>query len=119
MAFILLNFFSYVNGNSAMERRSFERITTSISARYFYDNMFYTGSILNLSEKGLFISTKRCLPADSMFVIIIRLEEKYLKLVAKVRRLAHGNGYYNGMGVEILTTSVSYLNFIRELKVSV
>ena len=102
-----------------MERRSFERISTNINARFFYDNMFYTGSILNLSERGLFLSTKRCLPSDSMFVIIIRLEEKYLKLVAKVKRLAQGEGYYNGMGVEILTTSVSYLNFIRDLKVSV
>lgn len=101
------------------ERRSFDRVTTNINARFFHGNMFYTGNILNLSEKGMFISTRKCLPTDSMFVIIIRIEERLLKIVAKVKRLTKGSGYHNGMGVELLYTSVGYLEFINGLKISV
>lgn len=102
-----------------MERRAFERVPTNINARFFYGNMFYTGNILNISEKGMFISTRRCLPCDSMFVIIVRLEDKLLKVVAKVKRLTKGNGYHNGMGVELLYTSVGYLDFVSTLKINV
>ncbi|MBI4849947.1 MAG: PilZ domain-containing protein [Nitrospirae bacterium] len=99
-----------------MERRAFERIDTNITARYFFGNMFYTGNILNISERGMLINTRRCLPSESMFVVIIRLESKLLKVVAKVRRLKKGNDHYDGMGVELLSTSVEYLDFIKSLK---
>ncbi|RJQ50017.1 MAG: hypothetical protein C4538_01025 [Nitrospiraceae bacterium] len=102
-----------------MEKRAFERIPANINARFFYGNIFYTGNILNLSEKGMFISTRRCLPSDSMFVVIVRLEDKLLKVVAKVKRLTKGSGYHNGMGVELVYTSVGYLEFVSSLKITV
>ncbi|MBI5408568.1 MAG: PilZ domain-containing protein [Nitrospirae bacterium] len=99
-----------------MEKRAVERIPANLSARFFYGNMFYTGTILNLSEKGMFISTRRCLPCESMFVIIIRSESKLMQVVARVKRLAKDNGHYGGMGVELLNATVEYSEFIGGLK---
>jgi hypothetical protein len=99
------------------EKRAFERINANIDARFFYGNMFYSGTVLNISEKGMFIHTKRRLPSESMFVIIIREDNALLKVVAKVRRFSDGAGDRDGMGVELLSPSVDYRRFIDRLKV--
>ena len=98
------------------ENRSCERIQTNIDARFFYSNLFYSGTVLNLSDSGMFINTKRFLPADSMFVIIIRLETEFLKVIAKVKRIASTAGNSSGMGVELLSPSKSYLDLVRTIK---
>jgi hypothetical protein len=99
-----------------MERRAFERIPASIDARYFYGNMFYTGTVVNLSEKGLFINTKRCLPSNSIIMLIIRLNNKLLKIPAKVKRYVRTNSCYDGMGVELINRTVDYSAFVDGLK---
>lgn len=101
------------------EKRAFKRIAANIDARFFFGNIFYSGTVLNISEKGMFINTKRCLPSDSMFVIIIREEHALLKVIAKVRRSTLGGGGCDGMGVELLSPSADFIKFIDRLKVSV
>ena len=104
--------------NSCMfkESRSCARMQTNIDARYFYGNLFYSGTVLNLSDCGMFISTSRFLPSDSMFVVIIRLEDELLKVIAKVKRIASTDGNSAGMGVELLSPSRSYLDFVSKMK---
>jgi len=101
------------------EKRAFKRIDATIDARFFFGNIFYSGTVLNVSEKGMFINTKRCLPSDSMFVIIIREENALLKVIAKVRRFAVDGSSCNGMGVELLSPSADYVKFIDRLKIGV
>lgn len=101
------------------EKRAFKRIAANIDARFFSGNIFYSGTVLNISEKGMFINTKRCLPADSMFVIIIREENTLLKVIAKVRRSTLAGDGCDGMGVELLSPSADYMKFIHRLKIGV
>ncbi len=102
------------------ERRSFKRkrITANIDARFFYGNMFYSGTVLNLSEKGMFINTRRCLPFEPMFVVIIRIENELLNVIAKVKRITKLNTDCDGMGVELLSPSNGYLELIKRLKIT-
>ncbi len=97
------------------EKRAFERFPANIDARFFYGNIFYSGTVLNLSEKGMFINTKRCLPSDSMFVIIIRESNALLKVIAKVKRFSIDGSCCNGMGVELMSPSIDYVEFINRI----
>lgn len=101
------------------EKRAFKRVAANIDARFFFGNIFYSGMVLNISEKGMFINTKKCLPFDSMFVIIIREDNTLLKVIAKVKRSSLGGGSCDGMGVELLSPSADYMKFVNRLKVGV
>ncbi len=98
------------------ERRSCERIPTNMYARFFYGNMFYSGTVLNVSDNGMFISTKRFLPDDAIFVVIIRLENELLKVIAKVNRIALTSGNSAGIGVTLLSPSRNYLDLVGSIK---
>ncbi len=102
-----------------MEKRNFKRISASVDARFLYGDMFYSGTILNLSEKGMFISTKICLPSSSIFVLIVRIKDDLLKVHARVKWVTKMNDYYDGMGVEILNPQKKYLEFIDSLRLGI
>ncbi len=101
-----------------VEKRAVERIDANLETRLSYGNMFYTGIVLNLSEKGMFISTRRFLPSNTIFLIIVRMEDKLLKIPAKVKRLTKTDSFYYGMGVELLTPPAKYLEFVDRLRVN-
>jgi hypothetical protein len=107
-----------VNSNCFVERRAFERIPASVGVRFFYGNMFYSGTISNLSENGMFISTRRYIPTKTMFVVVIRAGNELLKVLAKANRVIKTNGSRDGIGVEILEPSTEYLEFVNKLKVA-
>ncbi len=103
---------------SMVEKRSSERVPTTINAQFFYGNLFYSGTVLNVSEKGMFINTRRCLPKEAMFVVMVRSGKRSFKVIAKVKRANRFNDDCNGMGVELLSPSSEYLRFIDNLKIS-
>lgn len=99
-----------------MEKRSVERLQSGIDARFNYGDMFYAGTILNLSEKGMFIKTKICLPAGSMFVVLVRKEYELLKMLARVKYSAREKADCEGMGVEILNPPTNYEEYVDRLR---
>lgn len=54
-----------------MERRDFERIPIKIDAFVLDGNILSSGTVLNYTDKGMFISSKKRLPCDAMIAIII------------------------------------------------
>ena len=98
------------------EKRVCARILANIDSRFFYGNLFYSGLVTNLSDRGMFISTKSFLPSDAMFIIIIRLENEFLKVIAKVKRVTSKVDNNAGMGVELLNPPRSYIDFINRMK---
>jgi hypothetical protein len=99
-----------------MEKRSLERIPSDIEARFFYGKLFYTGKITDLSEKGMFISTKKCFPPDTLFLVMICENDRVLNMSAKVKRFIRTNGCNDGMGLEIMRPSADYLHYVDGLK---
>ncbi len=98
------------------EKRTFERIPAGEDVSISYGNMFYSGTILNLSKKGLLISTKKCFPVDSTSAIFIGKKENHVTLFAKIKRITKLDEYYNGIGFEILDSPRAFLDFIETLK---
>ncbi len=101
-----------------MEKRSFKRIESNIDTRFLYDDMFYSGRILNLSERGMFISTMKYIPSESKFVVVIRIKKDILKMLAKVKRVTRKNLNSDGIGIELIDPDDSYLKYLKKLKVS-
>lgn len=99
-----------------MEKRTVERLQSGIDARFNYGDMFYSGTILNLSEKGMFVKTKICLPSGSMFVVLVREENELLKMLARVKYSTRSREYNEGMGVEILTPPTDYKEYVARLR---
>ena len=101
---------------SYREKRVTERISANEEVNISYRNMFYSGTVLNLSEKGMFIGTKKYFPPDSMCVITFREKNDFMKLFAKVKQRTSLNTFYNGIGVELLGPPQTYLQFIDTLR---
>jgi len=99
-----------------MERRSHGRISTRIDARFFHGNLFYSGTVSNISQKGMFIITKRLLPSGSIFVVLIHIDNQLLKGIARVKRSVRNNSTSDGMGVELLSVSAMYTDLVSGLK---
>ena len=81
-----------------MERRALERMPVGKDIRISYRKKIYSGTVLNLSEKGMFIGTSECFLPDS----IIRIEGELLNTLVKVNWVTEMNGYYDGIGVELI-----------------
>lgn len=98
-----------------MEKRTCERFPVEIDARFFCGNMFYSGTIFNLSTDGMYIKTKRCFPSGTRLLTIIRNGKELLQIITKVKQLTRINGCYDGMHVEILNPSKNYLDYVNSL----
>lgn len=105
-----------------MERRAHERLPSTLKARLFYGNLFYAGMVTNLSEKGVFIKSKMSFNVNSVFVLVMLVNNKTVNILARVRRCVksndHGNSLNDGMGIELLNPPVNYLEFVRDCKLS-
>lgn len=99
-----------------MQRRSSERISINLEIRFLYGNLFYTGFMKNLSENNMLISTRKCLPRESLFMVLFRMSGKLLKAVVRVKRLTKKDTVYEGMGVEIVHPSKDYLELVHTLR---
>ena len=99
-----------------MEKRAVERIPTNIKVRFHYNNANHSGTIINLSEKGMFISTKKIyLPFEMQFKISIPLNEKILRVQVNLSRIIMSPDSCDGLGVELQSPPKDYLEFVRNL----
>ena len=99
-----------------MARRASTRIPIRLSVILSSGSRVYPGTVKNISEKGMFISTDVAgLAADSLFDITIPLKEDVLHVPGKLVRLSKINGSYNGLGVELMEPPQDYLDFVESL----
>lgn len=103
-----------------MERRASERFPSNLKTRMFYGNLFYTGTVIDLSEKGLYIRTKINFQINSIFAMVLLINNQTVTLLGRVKRMVRSSGHEShlesGMGIELFTPPVSYLEFIRNQK---
>ena len=85
-----------------MQKRAFERISSELESKFFCGNIMYTGTVTDLSENGMFISTSMCFPFNAVFDVLIPLDGGVLKIPVRVSRMVKKDGSYEGMGVEVL-----------------
>jgi hypothetical protein len=99
-----------------MEKRAFERTDTDLPVRYFCENRIYTGTVKNLSENGMFISTSNFLPCGNKVELLVPLEKEISKFPAKIRRIEKINSSNYNIGIELLDPPNIYIEFVDYLK---
>ncbi|MBI5097903.1 MAG: PilZ domain-containing protein [Nitrospirae bacterium] len=96
--------------------RTFDRIPVLIDIKINCNNMVVTGTLINISEHGMFIRTNRMpSPIQSQIDITIPLKDESIHISGKIVREENIQGYYNGVGVEVLNPPQNYLDFIDNL----
>ena len=99
-----------------MWQRAYQRIPADIKVKFFSGLDVYHGTATNLSEKGMFIKTTINFPMKPNLRILIPYREKMLSINAWVKSFGMTGNVYNGVGVEILSPSQKYLEFIDRLR---
>lgn len=100
-----------------MQRRAFERMPANIKVKFFCCESQYDGTIMNMSDEGMFISTDAMkFPFDSEIDIIISLHSDILKIPVKVMRITKSSECYDGLGVRVLKPSVHYIDFVNTFR---
>ncbi|KPK02739.1 MAG: hypothetical protein AMK71_01280 [Nitrospira bacterium SG8_35_4] len=104
--------------NVRADRRSCTRIAARVQARFFCGSRIYAGDILDISEKGMFLSTDIRLPVNSRFDIMILVNRKVVKIPVTVRRTVQpdnpgGSNANSGMGVELTRSVQEYIDYIH------
>lgn len=94
-----------------MQRRTCERIPVNISVRLVLGNMFYAGTMTNISETGVFLQTKLTPPPQAMFTILVQNGNSLLQFFARVKWVNGSNDLTKGMGAEIINPSNNYLDY--------
>jgi hypothetical protein len=111
-----------------MEKRVHERIPASVEIEYYlwkplFWKKLFTGTIKNISEKGMFISTKTpSFPLDSLLEIYIPFNNHVLFIPAKdstiVWRNILSDNSCDGIGIELSNPPWEYSEFIESVKAS-
>ena len=99
-----------------MARRASWRIPIALNARFYCCDQGCSGTIANLSEGGMFITTDEiCFPDDAQFELSIPWNEEMMYIPARLVRSVDFNNGHNGIGVELLSPPQAYLDFVDNL----
>ncbi len=104
------------SGPLSTKKRAFERIEKSMFVKFLSGTSKYAGIIMNLSEKGMFISTKVTFPLEPELEILIPLKEEILRVHGEVKSVGKAGKIYNGIGVQLLNPTQNYLKFVSNLR---
>lgn len=102
-----------------MQRRAYSRIDVTLDARFECGAKTTTGIITNISENGMFIHTKLDFPFDINFDLLIKSNTVLLNVPVKISRLERSQENHEGIGVEVVGSPHSYVEYVRKLKESV
>lgn len=96
--------------------RTFDRIPVLVDVEINYKENVYTGTLMNISESGMFIRTNKIpSPLQSQIEISVPLKGEMIRVSGKLVREENIRGYYNGIGVEVLNPPQNYIDFIDSL----
>lgn len=100
-----------------MEKRASKRINEKLPVRFAGHNTFYSGTVTDLSETGMFVNSEIYFPMQSEFEILVLLKKDILKVPVKIARIEKTGDSYNGMGVELLNLPKKYLEHLIKLDI--
>lgn len=98
-------------------QRVIERVPVSIKVRLLDGETEFSGTVKNLSEKGMFISTELSFPVEQQLKIIFFMNKEFLPLSVNIRSLNKTGDIYNGIGVELINPPQDYIEFVSSLRI--
>ena len=98
-----------------MEKRVNKRIEANKEIIFASDKTKRYGTLVNCSEKGMYIKPSLSTPVHSVYEICIPLKKEVLKIPGRVVRVEKNGDYYNGFGLELIKFPKSYLKYLIKL----
>ncbi len=99
-----------------MHKRDFDRIRWDISVKFYQDLLLCTGTVTNLSEKGMCIESRNFFyPCCYDIEVHIPMESKVFGVEAKIRWIKKSDSVTYRLGIELCSTPDYYLEFIDDL----
>ncbi len=87
------------------------RDSSSIDIRFFYGNLIYSGTALNLSKDSMSIRSRVSLPVNYRFKVLMRVEDSVLTVPVKIKNITGKE-----MEVEIVDNPKRYVEFVDTLR---
>ena len=94
------------------DRRASERLAAGKEIKFFFGKICYSGTALNFSSRGIFISTEVTPPVHTKLEVIMSLENSLIKEPVTVVRRSKKGDYYRGIGVTLENSSKEYSDLI-------
>jgi hypothetical protein len=99
-----------------MARRTNMRIPILIGVEFYCGNKACSGTVTNLSENGMFItSDRKCFPEGPEVNVAMPVKNEILTLPGMLIRSVKMGGDRMGMGVELLDPPPKYLDYVESL----
>jgi hypothetical protein len=99
-----------------MGGRVADRIPLKVKSTFSCENKIYSGTVTNLSEKGMFIRVKKtCCKLDQKFGVSLPLEHEKVHVTVKPVRIVSIAKCFEGIGVELIDPPEEYLDFVYNL----
>ena len=100
-----------------MEKRAFERTPSNVDVIFYCYNRTYQGTVTDISEKGMFISTKEMyLPFESKIKVCIPFKKEVFEVNVDFCRIIISPLFYTGIGVEIRNPPGEYMEFLDSMR---
>ena len=98
-----------------MEKRTYSRISSTVSVKFLLGNKLYLGTVTNFSEKGMLIHSTLHFPLkwSSNFKVLIIFKERRIVIPVRIIRLVEFEHYYNSIAVEVHEPPREYLDFVE------
>jgi hypothetical protein len=97
------------------EKRSYERILTSISIKCINGNSIHEGLVSNISKNGMYFITDANLSLGLNSEVSIPYKEDVLKVPVRIIRTVKGSNFIDGFGVILSSLPKDYLEFVDNL----
>jgi hypothetical protein len=98
-----------------MEKRVCKRITAGQEVIFSYDKIKRFGTLINCSEKGMYIKPSISSPVNPAYEIRIPHRGELLRIPGRVVRVVKNGDCYDGFGLELTKLSKSYLKYLIKL----
>ncbi len=99
-----------------MQKRDYDRIQWDISVKFYQDLLSCTGTVINLSEKGMCIESKNFFyPCCYDIEIHVPLKSRVFGMEAKIRWIRKPDVNTYNIGIELCSTPDCYMEFIDDL----
>ena len=98
-----------------MEKRVNKRIEANKEIIFASDKTKRYGTLVNCSEKGMYIKPSISTAVNSVYEIRIPLKRELLKVPGRVVRVEKSGDCYEGFGLELMQFPKSYLKYLIKL----
>ena len=96
-----------------MERRTYKRMQVNIDIKLYCNQKFLSGTIKNISNNGMLISTNDYYhPFQPEFEISILMHKMSLNVPVKLRRIEMPHNSDDNIGVTLSNPPKTYLDFV-------